>query len=513
LNRLIVARPTERFDLVSGWFDLDPLQRCEANAKNNALTTTRQIASLQEEVLRRDGEWRSLLIDWWADAVYPSDADLIAHMKQHAKELEVERAESKEAVKVARAAIEALDPAREAIAARTRLAAVIAEGKGVAAKIAELQASASAAPVAQSAYDQARTDAALKATALREVRTLVRQGFDGKCPVVGFECPAAAKVQSAVRENTTRFEEAQDAYDTACRAESVARREHEDRSQALSSIRSLETTRNRLREEGRALKALADRAPDGDFQQLLREHNAKLEECVTTLSDIEFRQKRLSGAIVRAEQIAGEVDALRERLRAATARLAMYRAAARIFGRQGAQRAVAEAALREIEQGANTILTEAGIDLNVKIEWAREGSGLASHCAECGASFGSSAKVKKCPACDAERGPKLVERLEIELSDRSGAAEDLAGASLQMSAARWLRRARDVQWSTALIDEPFGALDEAHRRSFASQLNAMLLGRSGFEQAIIIAHHPDVTDGLPGKLVVAASEQGSTVIP
>jgi len=66
-----------------------------------------------------------------------------------------------------------------------------------------------------------------------------------------------------------------------------------------------------------------------------------------------------------------------------------------------------------------------------------------------------------------------------------------------------------VQWGTAFIDEPFGALDEANRKAFAAHLTAMLRGRFGFEQAFVVAHSPDVLDAMPGRVTVMADEYGS----
>ena len=71
----------------------------------------------------------------------------------------------------------------------------------------------------------------------------------------------------------------------------------------------------------------------------------------------------------------------------------------------------------------------------------------------------------------------MVHRLDIELSDRSGAAEDLAGAAFQLSASAWLRSERNSAWSVALLDEPFSQLDAGNRRAFATHLAAMLSGR------------------------------------
>jgi hypothetical protein len=104
----------------------------------------------------------------------------------------------------------------------------------------------------------------------------------------------------------------------------------------------------------------------------------------------------------------------------------------------------------------------------VTARWSREGDDLATVCEACGTAFPKSRKVKECARYGGARGPNLIEKLELDLSDRSGAAEDLVGGAMQFAAAAWLRRERGVAWSTAFLDEPFGSLDEAHRRGLAS---------------------------------------------
>jgi DNA repair exonuclease SbcCD ATPase subunit len=96
----------------------------------------------------------------------------------------------------------------------------------------------------------------------------------------------------------------------------------------------------------------------------------------------------------------------------------------------------------------------------------------------------------------------MIDKLELVLSDQSGAADDLVGVALQLSASAWLRAERGSAWSTVLIDEPFGQLDAAHRRALSAHLSAMLAGRYGFEQAMVIAHHASVLDALPGRIEV-----------
>jgi hypothetical protein len=162
--------------------------------------------------------------------------------------------------------------------------------------------------------------------------------------------------------------------------------------------------------------------------------------------------------------------------------------------------------MREIEEGANYALEECGIDLRVEVRWSREGQGVARQCDECGQPFPSSLKVKQCGRCGAERGALLIHKLDLALSDRSGAAEDLAGAALQLAASAWLRAERGSAWGTAIIDEPTAQLDAGNRRAFMRHLAAMLRGRYAFEQALVVSHDPAATSMLPGRILVENRE-------
>ena len=128
-------------------------------------------------------------------------------------------------------------------------------------------------------------------------------------------------------------------------------------------------------------------------------------------------------------------------------------------------------------------------------------------CDKCGAVYPASQKIKRCERCGADRGPKLVEKLEIELSDRSGAAEDLAGIALQLSAASWLRTQRGSQWSQAFIDEPFGALDVHGARALSTHLATMLGGQ--FASVLVVTHDRNISDALPGRIEIIAGKAGS----
>jgi hypothetical protein len=153
------------------------------------------------------------------------------------------------------------------------------------------------------------------------------------------------------------------------------------------------------------------------------------------------------------------------------------------------------------------MLAIAGVDLSLSCSWEREGKGIADECSACGAAFPASAKVKKCSSCGTPRGPKVVQQFDVELSARSGAAEDLAGLALSLSAGRFLHGERGSSWSSVFVDEATAHLDKAHRRAFAQHLPA-LLAATGVEQAFVISHSPESVASLPGRIVVTRGADG-----
>jgi len=176
-----------------------------------------------------------------------------------------------------------------------------------------------------------------------------------------------------------------------------------------------------------------------------------------------------------------------------------------------ARRTIADEALSSIAARANQLLSEAGVDLSLEVSWMREVRGqLATACDACGSPFPASQRVKEC-GCGAERGPKQSEELELRVSARSGAADDLAGLVFCLAAGAWLRERRSSGWGVCFLDEPAGALDVAHKRLLAAHVGAMLSTRHGFSQAFVVAHEQGFTDGLPGSIVIRATAAGSTV--
>lgn len=507
LARFILARPGERFDTVSGWVGLGPLQRCEERARLRLSEFTTSIASAEAIVAASERVLIDARTTLGLAASVPLDDVLLALNAR------VDQAHSRveDAERIGAKARAGLDAAH----ARKRHDELLREQAEVNDSLRGAKEKFDALPPADAGEHGlmlAEARAAMQ-TAGGEVKSkasLARGEFDGHCPVAGIACPARGDINRMAAENRVLHKQALEAYDTTCRAEAVLRHAHDTAVRIERDRAGLLGQRDTLRKRALALREATRQAPpDGPG---LAEAEADVRASVEVFEDAAREHATALAVFERAQNAMLDRARMQDTVDKAKDECVVLRAALRVFGRQGAQQRIAEAALGEIEQGANALLRDAGIDLSVTMRWSREAaSGLAVTCDACGAPFPASQRVKRCERCGAERPPKTVEKLDVDLSDRSGAAEDLAGAALQLAASAWLRRERDVRWSVALIDEPFGALDEANRRAFAAHLVKMLRGRFGFEQSFIVAHSPDVLDAMPARIVVTADEYGSTL--
>jgi len=516
LARLILARSAERFELVSAWLGLEKLQKAEEAAKARYATARDEATTVATRQKILTDRWMSLLTRAHGETpgIEHSTASFLEDCRSKIHDAYREEGELE-------ASAERLTGELADVAERQKAASVVEKFRDIVnrGKLLSGELKTITDPVDEYAADaEARHKAIDKqlnviGSDLRTKKQLVRGEFDGACPVAGIACPAKQSINSARAHNAQLLAGVQASYDSTCRQESLARNEYQTAKRTADDVARKRAQLDDLRAEAKLLKPKADAATE-----LTQGDAIDAASAARTLSDLKARVGALRAqraaykqSMLEAETIDRELDAAKTLASDADGELAAAQTAVRIFGRQGAQRVVAESALIEIEGGANDMLRAAAIDLSIKLSWAREGSGLTPHCLECGKAFPASAKIKSCATCGAERGQKVIERLDVELSDRSGAAEDLAGAALQLAATAWLRRERDVAWSVALIDEPFGALDEANRKAFAAHLTAMLRGAYGFEQAFIVAHHPDVLDALPGRIMVSAGDNGSTL--
>ena len=497
IANIITGGPTDRLKMVRGWLELDPLEQSESIAWSKAVAAQDELAKLSEPEKAFDAFWARLAPLGIEDEPGLVAATAAAAEEQAAVQAELTalsdekaKAENVSAVEEASRRFQLLDT--EGRELRTKLDAmpeITAE---------ELAAARARVQEAIAAHGPARSDAARAGTASRGE-------FNGTCPVAGIACPAKDQINSASEESRRHL---------------AVVTEHAAKLGAVVTDAQAEV--NRLSEA----KLLRDRTSaklDGLRQQAQamldlskRKVEAAAESEVPLAERFRLAQERLSAASRRLASLQNEE---RERARLVAALPSMQaiglakrkvtaaRATAKIW--RNVQQLVSEGAMEAISKGTNAALHDAGIDLKVEVSWAREGDGLASTCDECGAPYPKSQKVKECSWCNAKRGPKLVERLDIEPSDRSGAADDLAGICFRLAASAWRREKKSIQWANACIDEPFGALDIANRRALASHLTSMLGGRYGFVQTFVVAHDRAITDGLPKRIELVGTREGT----
>jgi DNA repair exonuclease SbcCD ATPase subunit len=509
MSRLVRCEAAERMEYVTSWIRLEPIQACEDDAA----------AVLSELARRRDEETAKIT------AAQASIAECLRRVDCPDEATLERRIEEQEAiVRVAKAnierAIEASQGERERaglVPAAKRYEEVVAAGKALylmvgppEQAIANGKALEGAMTTAEAKIREVGDRKALLVQDHNRKRALVRGEFDGVCPVVGAACPArefvvgeSARNLSTQRQVSEQLKNVEDEFALANGELGIAR----SGQLAFDRKRSeLET----LREEARRLKPSFDR-----YKAL-----AAAELVAGTAEDVGLLRRSYEELVSREQSLKAVreviVDA-KNRCAAASDQAAEFDKGARtaaaataIFGPNGAQRQIAEEMLVEIEADANEDLARAGIPLSVNFVWSREGQELAASCGECGQGFPATRKVKECTRCGAPRGPKLINRLEFDVSNRSGAADDLAAAFTQFAASAWLRADRESRWATVMIDEPLGQLDEANRKTFSAHLPG-LLSRAGFAQALVIAHHSNVLDALPGRILIESDGRRSTV--
>lgn len=519
-DRFVRARPGERAREVAEWLRIEPLRKAEASVRASlSVLLDEETRLAQRERADRDS-LAALLARHGIPPETPS-VNVLALLSEREREgraeaesaqkdvarLEREQREEGEARAEARRAREREELARDVEAAEEE------------ARAAEEQAERAEASVPprvrlirlRTRAEQASNEAARLQREAREKQALARGEFDGRCPVGGMACPVASDLNARDRENAAAAREgaenarrAREASEVARKAqdaaEGLSRAAERARARADSARRKADALRTRL--DATAPVMLSTKGPRPELPEELAEARERRDRARDDA-------RNASRAHAEVERLAGQIEQTVRELAELRAKSRTKREALEILGRRGAQRRIAEEALREVEDEANALLARAGVALSVRFSWERETQGLAAQCEACGSAFPASARVKECGRCGAARGPKIDERLDVELSDRSGAAEDLAGLAISLAASARLRRERGSSWGLLCLDEPFGALDRTHRRALSRGLIGMVSGQ--WEQTLIIAHDEGTLDAMPGRIVVTAGDGGSRV--
>ena len=514
ISRFVTSKPAERMSIIAGWLQLEPLQRAEKRVRTalgalldreSKLVTEVQVH--KEAIVRHLSKFfDDVTTEITLEEVSPEMFEIIGVARAKADvSKSVADAHKAEAMKLAEWKRASADAGRHR--GLLEEAASLGDPSGgrlILSKLQGTMAEARRKLDVVAGECRAATDRQLQAS------RLACGEFDGRCPVDGHGCPDRVKMNTARASNRKLAEDAQASLNRVKREHGELKGAFDnqliEQSRLQRVIREIES----LTEQAARLKPAADRieregeppaestveAEAAAAWESYQRDEAEARDVVRIFDSIKAEFAAIGKCIDGRASIRSDIET--------------HQQACVILGKTGAQRRIAEGALGEITAMANASLEESGIDLRVEVAWSREGTGLADECAVCGSAYGKGRGIKECPRCGAARGPKTIEKVEVNLSDVSGAAEDLAGVVLQLSAGAWLRARRNTAWSVACIDEAFGALDGANCRALATHLVSLLRGRYGFEQSFLVAHTRGVTDSMPGRIVITADEVSST---
>lgn len=476
MGRLVTMEDSARTELLSRWFGLEDLRMAAKKAKEHLDTTSKALASARASM----------------DGLGPIEDEAV--LQQEVSRLDQE---------MGRLGARADDVAERAQKAQARsfFEAVRKEGIALAEQLSSMTApSPEERKAAEDAVNRAKEKRWLLQQRVEAAQKVINHGFAGKCPVVpGFECPARERLAPKAK---AFGEDEMTACSELMPEANVELREAIDAVSAQTVlVQRISDTKRRLEETRKRGAEYAERMGNGEEAP-----NPNLAEEVRKVAD----QMALARVNLRS---AREKNERREKIAYDVVNLVREEQIARLawVGIRTTIREIAMRAVQSIEARANHLLEQAGIAIRVTWTWGRPTKDLVVHCEECGTVFPPTGKVKECATCGAARGYRQQEIDEIVLSDRSGAAEDLAGVFVQFAAAEWLRADRGTEWGVALIDEPFGALDEANRTAFAEYLG-VLLRATGYVQAFVVGHHPEISEQFPGEILVVAGPESSSVV-
>jgi len=492
--RLVLADPSERMAVIASWTRLDRLDAAHGIAAEKLdaervhereRTEKRRVA---EEVGRQalDGQTEEQL----AGRVAELDEDVVG--------LDEDVAGLVARVDLARR-LESL------LAVVPEYDALVAEGKRIAAvlKSKDLDKLRLQHEAAQGEELEAATAWKAAASDSEQKRKLSQGQFDGRCPVAEMQCPVAEKINAGRKRSLELYRATVDAvrsanaeYERAGDAERSALAHRQEAERLEERVRVMREQERRMRPAYDQARAAGEPEDAGALEEQARAARSRRAE-------LGAQRAAVASRLERAQRARRQVEELQP-----GARLVVLREAESLLSQ--ARRRVAEGAVSEIEAGANGVLLGAGIDLGVSVSWQREGNDPARRCEACGWAYPSSARVKACGECGEARGRHQVSKLEVDLTRRSGAAEDLGGIALRLAASEWLRRDRASAWASASLDEPFSQADAANRRALGAKLWPMLRA-AGFAQAFISSHTHDVLNALPARIDIECDGKWSSV--
>lgn len=497
MARLVLTQPEERMEIVRGWLGLGKADLAEDRLGSLAAGSASELERLRA--------LREALITTMGDKPAPFDFDAA-----EAKKRELD-AQHKEVNDTWRRCTDDMGTLRENKKIVSDYDELVIAGKSLADEVSKIEIE-ELREVADAAAKTLDEKQAVLTAAKNEVRAKHKVSlgqFDGRCPVASIECPATKQINADRGASKA-------AYDQARRVEQVAFEEHAAASSAhVTAFRAYQSAKTNhdtlaemrkkaiaLQEKVTAAKAWLEGYVPPDYGAL----DERRRELQKQIGDVHSEIVTARAALDLWDKQCEKLHVLEQAINCEQREFSIASRGRSVF--RAVQRRVAERALSSINRQASAMLADGNIPLSVELRWEREGKDPAKHCEDCGAAFPKSAKIKECTRCGAARGLQIVQKLEFLPSDRSGAADDIAGVVLQLAAGAWFLRSKKSPWATAMLDEPLGACDRTNRRALSMQL-VKLLSTGVWRQALLISHSPDTIELYPGRIEIVIGRDGS----
>ena len=243
----------------------------------------------------------------------------------------------------------------------------------------------------------------------------------------------------------------------------------------------------------------ADRVRQAELAKHLSGLRAGLGDAVRAQAELErarAEERAARDRVVRAEQQIASCDALADQRKARLAERkqmsdekGLYEELRVAFGKKGVPAMIIEAAIPEIEDEANALLTRITAGrMHVRFDTQRE-------------------TVKG----------ETVETLDIRIADELGTRpyENFSGGeqfrvnfAIRIALSKLLARRAGAQLQTLVMDEGFGQLDTSGRERLVEVLNAI---QHDFSRILVITHIEELRDAFPARIEVIKTPQGSQI--
>jgi len=360
----------------------------------------------------------------------------------------------------------------------------------------------------------ARTAEGMKREEYEKAKALVKEGFDGVCPIDGCACPRKDEINEGTDEGEKRLREAQAILNKAIESRRAAEQElaevKKDADRIDSKLKEIAVAERTIQEIGSVRSVNALRAELEEAQEEIAGagiDDGALKELKSRLTNMLALEKMYAESKAILAECEEQLESFQRELRI----LHYLRFA---FGKSGISSMMIENALEEIEGQVNYVLEQLGTDHRLKFDPERALKRLSRSCFECGATFEEGSKEKFCPECGAVRQnersdelrPMIVEngrKQAFELD--SGAGRALVALATRAAMSRFLGA------SVLFLDEISGALDDYHLTLLIRLLHK--LPSMGFKQIFVISHQKEVDATAPVQIVVnRIQEEGRSTV-